>query len=240
MRSRTGVLEPAFILHSRPYGDTSSIVELLTLNEGRFSVVSKGARAEKSKLRGRLEPFTPMLIAAVGRGELKTATKIEFPGRRYHLMGENLLLGMYINELLYRLLEKFYPVANLFESYEALLSSLQGTSDSILAVRTFEVRLLDELGYGISFDYDARDGQAVESEQHYRFVTEEGFHRVEEPRVEEHSDDLFTGKELLDLAVGNFSQVDARRLRNLTRKSLNSLLGDRPLKSRSMFKSIAR
>ena len=74
-----GTLEPAYILHARNYRDTSLILDLFTRDSGRYSVVSKGVRSPKSKIRNRLQPFSPLLIASVGRGELKTSTTIDFP-----------------------------------------------------------------------------------------------------------------------------------------------------------------
>lgn len=228
-------LQPAYVLHSRPYRDTSVILDLLSRSEGRFSAVVKGARSEKSKYRGRLQPFTPMLVAAVGKGELKTATSMEFPGRPYQLSGENLFLGLYINELMYRLLGKFDPMQELFDGYDELLAHLQADADSVVAVRAFELNLLRDLGYGISFEYDAADGEFVESDRYYEYVVHEGFRqtRQQDPLV-------YPGTELLHLASGEYDKVNERRLRYLTRTSLARLLGDKPLKSRSLFVSAAR
>ena len=229
------MLHEAFILHSRNYRDTSLIVDLLTREEGRYSVVVRGAMSQKSRVRGRLQPFTPLLVASVGRSELKTSTSIDFPGNSYRLTGDRLLLGLYVNELLYRLLGKFDPVLELFDDYCHLLTSLADCQGGVLDVRLFELRLLQELGYGINFDYDAGDGQAVEENSHYKFVVHEGFHRVDEP-----GDSAFCGAELRSIAEGNLQVVNERRLRNLTRVSLAELLGDKPLKSRSLFRGIAR
>jgi DNA repair protein RecO (recombination protein O) len=230
-------LESAFVLHSRDYRNTSVILDLFAKDEGRYSIVVRGARSAKSKLNGRLQPFTPILIASVGRGELKTSTSIDFPARPYHLVGEMLLLGLYINELLYRLLGRFDPAPLLFASYERLLTALQGCSvaDGAVHVRAFELTLLQELGYGISFEYDARIGQPVSPEQNYRYVVNEGFVETVEAGAE-----VFRGSELLSIAAGDLGQVDAKRIRNLTRRSLSELLGDKPLKSRALFKGVAR
>ena len=202
----------------------------MTREEGRYSVVVKGARSKRSKVRGRLQPFTPLLIASVGRGELKTSTSIDFPGSPYSLTGDRLLLGLYVNELLYRLLGRFDPVLALFDAYCHLLKSLAGRNGGVLDVRLFELMLLQELGYGINFDYDASDGQPVDESAHYKYVVHEGFHRVDEP-----ADDAFDGSELLSVARGDLHAVNDRKLRDLTRGSLAELLGGKPLVSRSLF-----
>ena len=117
-----GTLEPAYILHARNYRDTSLILDLFTRDSGRYSVVSKGVRSPRSKIRSRLQPFSPLLIASVGRGDLKTSTAIDFPRKPFGLMGKGLMLGLYVNELLYRLLDRFEPIAGLYQGYEDLLS----------------------------------------------------------------------------------------------------------------------
>ena len=233
--SRTPVLEPAYILHARHYRNTSLILDLLTRDSGRYSMVVKGARSSTSKLRGRLQPFTPLLEAPVGRGELKTSTAIDFPLKPHRLVGDSLLFGLYINELLYRLLGKFDPVGELYANYEELMECLQNQQNDVNTIRRFELNLLQELGYGINFTYDARNSQPIDVQRHYCSVVQEGFHQTTD-----RDDDVFPGAELLKLSSGEFPKVDARRLRNLTRNSLGVLLGDKPLKSRTLFQGLAR
>jgi DNA repair protein RecO (recombination protein O) len=192
-----------------------------------------------------LQPFSPLLIASVGRGELKTSITIDFPRKPFGLVGKGLMLGLYVNELLYRLLDRFEPIAGLYQGYEDLLSelvlseqsmseqqvSLKESSAEVTAIRRFELRLLQELGYGINFEYDSRDGQPISADLDYRFVVHEGFHAIRESQGE-----TFSGLEVLSMASGVLEQVDSKRLLNLTRLSLAELLGDKPLKSRSLFR----
>ena len=240
-----GKLEQAYILHSRNYRDTSLILDLFTRDAGRYSVISKGVRSPKSKIKSRLQPFSPLLIAAVGGGDLKTSTTIDFPRKPYGLIGKGLMLGLYINELLYRLLDRFEPIAGLYQGYEDLLLELEffrremsgrqqlinEPGSEVTAVRRFELCLLQELGYGINFNYDSRDGQPISADRDYSFVVHEGFHTIREPQGE-----TFSGAEVLRIASGDLEQVNSKRLLNLTRLSLAELLGDKPLKSRSLFR----
>lgn len=230
MRSHDA-LEAGFILHARNYRDSSLILDVLGQESGRYAVVARGAKSAKSKTRGRLQPFVPILLSTVGRGEMKTATTIEFPGSPLRLAGNNLLLGLYINELLYRLLGRYEPVPGLFNHYGLLLSQLQSDDDPLLAVRQFELLLLQELGYGISFEYDARTAEPVQADLFYRYVVHEGFHHTAAQ-----DDASFTGQELMLIATGDLAPVNERRLKNLTRRSLAELLGGKPLKSRSLFR----
>lgn len=224
----------AFVLHGRNYRDTSLILDLLTLEEGRFSVVVRGARSIKSRVRGRLQPFTPLLLGAVGRTDLKTATNIDFPGKAFDLKGDRLLLGLYVNELLYRLLGRYEPIEGLFEEYCQLLGQLQSVSEGIDEVRIFELRLLEELGYGINFEFDAVTGRRVEADSSYRYVLHEGFYPADGCHAED-----FSGTELLAITDRQLDVVDRNRLRNLTRRSLAALLGDKPLKSRDLFRGVS-
>lgn len=224
-------LQPAYILHSRDYRDSSLIIDVLTHESGRFSLVARGARSEKSKIRGRLQPFTPLLIASVGRGELKTATKIDFGPSAFRIQGQNLMLGLYVNELLYRLLGRFDPVPEIYEAYENLLQNLQQSVPGITAIRGFEISLLAELGYGISFEFDAGNGEAVNPDGCYRYIVQEGFRATSTA-----DDETFSGTDLMSIAAGKFEQVDDNKLKKVTRSSLAVLLGDKPLKSRSLFR----
>ena len=228
-------LHHAFVLHSRNYRDTSVILDLLTREAGRYSVVVRGARSAKSRVRGRLQPFTPVLLGALGRSELKTLTSIDFPERSYGLEGDQLLLGLYVNELLYRLLGRFEPLEALFEEYCHLLDELESSDEGIEQVRIFELRLLEELGYGINFEFDAGSGSRVENESYYHYVVHEGFFRCLDQ-----DEAFFQGEELLSIANRELAAVDRNRLRNLTRQSLGALLGDKPLKSRTLFRGVTR
>jgi DNA repair protein RecO (recombination protein O) len=192
-----------------------------------------------------LQPFSPLLIASVGSRELKTSTTIDFPRKPFLLIGKGLMLGLYVNELLYRLLDRFEPITGLYQGYEDFLwelllfkRSMSGRRElikesdgEVTAVRRFELRLLQELGYGINFDYDSRDGQPISSDKAYSFVVHEGFHAIRYSKGE-----TFSGAEVLRMASGELELVDSKRLLNLTRRSLAELLGDKPLKSRSLFK----
>ena len=232
---RTQALHPAYVLHARKYRDTSLILDLFSEDEGRYSVVARGARGEKSKLKGRLQPFAPLLVGYMGRGELKTATVIDFPVQAYRLVGEKLMLGLYVNELLYRLLGRFDPAPRLFAGYQRLLASLQNPDEFIEAVRHFEIVLLQELGYGINFDDDVVGGDRIVAERHYKYVVGEGFCRVDST-----GEDVFLGAELQSISAGELNKDVLERLKHVTRASLRELLGDKPLKSRTLFRGVAR
>jgi DNA repair protein RecO (recombination protein O) len=224
-------LVPAYILHARKYRDTSLILELFTETEGRVAAVQRGARGKKQT--GTVQPFTPLLVSYLGKGELKTIAKVD-AGAMYYLSGDRLLLGMYVNELLMRLLGKFEKAPGLFLAYQNLLLSLVGSDDYQRRLRQFELRLLDDLGYGISFAIDAASGDFVSPDKFYRFVPDEGFRELLSQTSQS-----FSGSHLLAIADGdlNTEEVEATA-RKVARLAIARLLGDKPLKSRELFQQL--
>jgi len=221
-------LGPAYILHSRKYRDSSLIVELFTAKDGRVAGVIRGARKSKS---GIVQPFSPLLVAYQGRSDLKTITKIEVLSIG-SLVGENLFIGMYVNEILFHLLGKFEATPALFYDYQELLSKLASDTFQYQSLREFEFRLLSELGYGITFDTEAGTGLAIESDTHYRFEANQGFFLAQGS-----GETTFDGEQLLALSKGDYGfrgvEICAKRI---IRISLNALLEGRVLKSRALFK----
>ncbi len=116
--------QPAFLLHKRPYRETSALVELLTLGHGRVRAVAQGVQRPGSRSRAQLQPFAPLHVTWVGEGELKRLRLMESRGAAALLVGEGLLCGLYANELLTRTLPVELPVADVFAFYTALLEAL--------------------------------------------------------------------------------------------------------------------
>ncbi len=235
--SEDGTLSRAFILHVRKFRDTSVIVELLTETDGRVSAVMRGVRSKKSKTASLVRPFTQVLVSWFGRGELKTVKNMDFPIRAANLTGDTLMVGLYVNELLVRLLGKFDPIPEVFDGYGTLLASLEGEGSHEPSLRRFELTLLAALGYGISFDVEAETGEPVHPDWLYRYVAEEGFYRVVDGVRETSSGQpLFQGDALLEIASDNFERPEvAYCAKRVLRTSLSSLLGGRELKSRELF-----
>ncbi|MFW9277716.1 DNA repair protein RecO, partial [Glaesserella parasuis] len=90
---------------SRPYSETSLILDVFSEGEGRVSLLAKGARGKRSALKGALQPFTPLLLKWGGRGELRTLRSAEATGLALPLSGNALYSGFYLNEVLMRVLE---------------------------------------------------------------------------------------------------------------------------------------
>ncbi len=204
------------------------------MDVGRFSAIAKGAKSNRLKGNAAiLQPFRPLQIQWVGKGEVKTLTGYEAAGNPYTLFGQYLYCGLYINELLTRLLTRFEPYPNLFARYTEVMMKLESKVDLEDALRHFEVFLLSELGYGVALDWDSKHDCAVSKLRHYRYIVEQGAVLVDGP-----SNHTISGSTLLSLASGR--QLQASQLgeaRRLMRLILSHYLGDKPLKSRELFAS---
>lgn len=220
-------MQEAYVLHRQPYRNTSYLMDVWTQDSGRISLVAQSARGTKSRFRGQLEPFTPLLIEWRGKSELKSLSYAEVSGLPYALEGNALWCGFYLNELLIRLFRQESPYRAVFSVYEEALAGLK-KGDLQTPLRHFECALLQELGYGIPFTDELR------ADQHYRFFPEKGFELCD------NNEDsfVFSGETLLALrdqaVIETCYQQEAKRL---LRISLQPLLGNKPLKSREFFAS---
>ncbi len=232
-------LEPAWVLHHRPFRDSSEIIELFTREYGRVAAVARGSR-RPGRRRPSLEPFSPILVSCRGRGELQTLTAVEPRGPAVRASGQRLLSMFYLNELLLRLLEKHDPHPDTFADYERALAELGAGKSEAAVLRVFEKRLLQAMGYGLSLVVDT-GGQPLDSEAVYRYVPEVGPERVTGVRDDA---SLVRGASLLALAAENLGDGEPgeekmlRELRHVLQKTLDLYLGGRPLKSREVLRSM--
>lgn len=233
-------LQPAYILHTRPYRDTSLLVDFFTPELGRVAAVARGVRQRKGGKRSLFNPFTRLLISLQGKHDLKLLTAIEATGSFGNLLGEQLYSGFYLNELLIRLLPEMDAHPHLFDTYHDCLHLLQANASLEPLLRNFEFNLLQELGYAVDFVADARTGSAILADRDYWFDAQTGFYQLDV--MEEHRNAArhsFYGADILAIGVRDFSSAQTRRVaKHLSRIMLQPLLGARPLKSRELFASL--
>lgn len=232
---RGGGLFQAFVLHRRDYSDTSLLVELFTSGLGRFPAIAKGARRRRNIASALLQPFQPLWVGVVGRGEVRTLTRVEPAGRAFQLSGGALPCGFYLNELLSRLLGRHDPHDPLFAFYHAALGGLsEGRIETVL--RQFELRLLEELGYAPGLGLDGETGQAVETALSYVVEPGQGPRRA----LPGGSAVVVSGGTLLALARGlPLDTTQQREARDLLRRLLGPHLGPKALKSRELFRRLS-
>ena len=231
------LLQPAYVLHRRAYRESSFFVELFTKEHGRMTVIAKGVRKKKSPLQGLLQPFIPLLVSWVGKSELMILTQAETYGAITQLKGTCLYAGLYLNELLMGLLQKWDAQIKLYALYEETLFQLQKDILEQKTLRIFEKKLLEELGYGVLSKTDFSLQQTFLSDQYYQFIPGEGF--ILSKAHGKGRSNLFSGKSLLNIAKENWqdetSLQDAKRLMRLI---FFSLLGGRLLHSRRLFQQL--
>ena len=227
-------LVSGYLLHQRPYRESSVLLEIFTETHGRVGLVARGVRSARSKQRGDLQPFRQLRFSWQSRGELGTLTAAESEGAFIALQGRALYSGFYLNELLIRLLARHDPHPALFAAYGASVRALGQEGHVEAVLRAFEMHLLQELGYGLQLDCDAETGEALSADTLYDYHLESGPVRT---GSDLHGGFVFRGVSLMAMARGEFADPlvlqDAKRL---LRAALRLYLGDKPLKSRELFR----
>lgn len=226
-------LQPAFILHQRPFRDSSALLEVFSRDFGRVGLVARGARGGKSRLRGTLQAFRPLLVSWVARGEMGTLSGAEADGPVHPLTGTAVFSGFYINELLLRLLPRQDPHPDLFGPYTETIRAL-GAQAGERPLRVFEKRLLESLGYGLLLDRDAHTGAIIEPDLAYEYRLEIGPVPVQGRTA---AGLQMAGSSLLSLHREQLGDVrSASDAKRLLRAALALYLGDRPLKTREVLR----
>jgi DNA repair protein RecO (recombination protein O) len=227
------LLQPAFILHRRPYRDSSLLLEAFSREYGRLGLMARGAASSRSRLKGVLQPFTPLLLSWSGDGDLATLIGGEEAGHPFPLLQNRALAGLYVNELLVRLLPRRDVQPALFTVYETLLAELATAADEEPPLRRFEKRLLEELGYGLNLDCEAASGQPIVAEAHYRYVLDRGPLAAEASQIGV----PISGQGLLALREGMLTDPAVlKEVKRLTRAALAEQLQGRALKTRELYR----
>jgi DNA repair protein RecO (recombination protein O) len=228
------LLERAFVLHQRPYRDSSQLLECMTVSHGRMGLVARGSRRAGRGQRALLQPFAPLKLSWVRRGDLGRLTHVEADGSSHALEGQRLLAGFYVNELLLRLTARGDPNPGVFSCYSRCLAQLDGTQGVARTLRVFELELLGALGYQLELDGDSTSGEPLRADLNYVYELEQGFRRAE-PADEDH----YPGRDLLalrDRALDD--EASLRTAQRLLGRALKAHLGERPLKSRLVLQDI--
>jgi DNA repair protein RecO (recombination protein O) len=227
--------QPAFVLHTYPWRETSLIVEALTRDHGRVALVARGAKRRTSQLRGLLAPFSALSLAWSGKGEVKTLLRAEWTGGLVPLRGDALLAGFYLNELVVRLLARADPHPQLFAAYTQTLRALAAEAPRLgPALRRFECELLREIGVLPPLDVCA-DGQALEPAQRYRVDPGRGL-----VRADGDTDAVcISGAAALAMAAGDFAAMPAAaEARAMLRTIIRYHLDGRPLNTRRILQDL--
>lgn len=235
--SRRVQQQPAYILHHRPFRDTSQILDVLTRDHGKVAVVARGSRGSKSRLAGILRPFLPLRVSWVAKSDLGTLTGAEVAGVPAGLRGDALLSAYYVNELMLHFLHRHDPQPEIYELYAEVIPLLCSATNMAACLRSFELELLGLLGYAVSLDHEAGTQNDIQPERNYEYRVEQGpvpVDRSEGPLV-------FDGSSLLAIGAGQFGDADVLRAANrLLRDVITHHLGGKELKSRKVLLEMHR
>jgi DNA repair protein RecO (recombination protein O) len=229
--------QAAYILHHRPFRDTSQILDVLSREHGKLALVARGSRGAKSRLRGLLRPFMPLSISWVQRSDLGTLTGAELHGSPLRLTGDALLSGYYVNELLLHFLHRHDPQPEIFDTYVRAITALAATDQIAPCLRQFEIELLQHLGYALNLEHEADSQAALRSDANYEYHFERGAVQVarSDGRL------VFSGAILAAIAEQQFSNADVLRAANrLLREVIGFHLGGKELKSRKVLVDLHR
>ena len=227
--------EPAWLLHHRPFRDSSQILDILSLDQGRLAVIAKGSRGAKSKLRGILRPFLPLQLSWFIRSDLGTLTGAEMNGAPLSLSGEALLSGYYVNELILKLLHRHDPQPEIFAAYSRTIERLAEGNEVAAYLRQFEIKLLRILGYALNLDHDTETTEPLRPQQQYEYRVEQGL----VPVSDRDGPMVFRGAEID--AIRNQQFADPAVLKNagsLLRNVIAYHLDGKELNSRKVLKDM--
>lgn len=229
--------EPAWLLHHRPFRDNSRLLDVLTRDHGRLTLVARGSRSAKSRLKGFLRPFTPIAVSWFSRSDLGTLTGAETNGAPVSLRGDALLSGYYLNELLMNLMHRHDPQTEIFDVYANTVQSLATGAAISPALRGFEMELLRMLGYALNLLYDNETQAELSAEQRYEYRAESG------PVLTGDRDGvmIFYGRELAAIERREFDNPSVLEGANrLLRGVIAYHLNGKELKSRKVLRDIRR
>lgn len=225
-------LQNAFVLHRRPFKESSLIVDLFTINDGKVSLVARAGRGRKNSQSAILQPFTLLNIAFAGRGELKSSRLVEAISNGIPLTGHRLYTGFYLNELLHRLLPAEQPNPALFSYYQDALLALAKHAPLEPLLREFELNLMQCLGHIAPLSYCSDTMENIHPDRMYKYVPQVGI----VPSIYKMSvDNAFFGRDLLAFEARQFDVHNLPAAKRFCRQILLPYLGNKPLKSRELF-----
>ncbi len=229
--------QPAYVLHHRPFRDTSQLLDVISREYGKVTLVARGSRAAKSRLRGLLRPFQPLRLSWYVRSDLGTLTGAEIDGAPLALAGDALLSAYYVNELVLNFLHRHDPQPEIFDAYAQAIAALSGSDALAANLRVFEMELLRLLGYALNLEHDANLHEPIDATGSYEYRVEQGPVRVsrsEGPMV-------FSGERLLAIARGRFDDPGTLRdAGRLLREVIRHHLDGKELKSRKVLLDLHR
>ncbi len=218
-------------MHQKPAKNTTKQLFFLTRERGLVRAFFAGG--SRKKTQSVLQPFTPVWLTLNERHYGAYVKQVEISAPPVHLVGDALLSGLYLNELLYRALKPELSDADLFEAYARALSALSDATHQVMieiALRCFEQRLIEASGYAFSYQYEANKESEITKAGRYRFLPGNGFV----------SDEMgFLGEHLLAIAEENWHDTAVlKTAKQIMRRAIDDLLDGAVIKTRRLYASV--
>jgi DNA repair protein RecO (recombination protein O) len=235
--------QAVYVLNRRPYQESSLLVDIFSLNYGRFTVVAKGAMRRGNAWAAVLQPFQPLLISWSGRSSLKTLRTVDVPSAPYKLSANYLFSAYYLNELILKLLPENEINETVFAGYLRCLTELAEAKDLQQSLRVFEYTILRDLGLLPDFEMDIH-GNRIDRQSSYHLIPQNGFELVDASYVGSDNRLVIKGSVLLSLNEGdgysfkNWSREEYLQAKQLMRCLIDEAVGGQPIKSRELFKPV--
>jgi len=236
------VLQPAYILHRRAYRENSFLIDIVTPEYGRVTLVAHAGSKNRSRA-AQLQSFQPLLVSWQGKHALKTLTNIEAPTGPLRFRGDIIYSAYYINELTLHLVAQYMACPEVFAAYTLALGELSSEDLDIQQLqqrlRVFELALLDDVGVLPRLDATS-DGQTVESGGRYCWHYEQGIQVLSDGRAAM----AVSGATLLwlsNLRAGGetpCSEETLRQAKILMRRLIEHVMNGRVLKTRALMKQM--
>jgi len=245
--------QAAYILHRRPYRETSFILDAYTLYHGRVSIIAKGAARGKYNFSSLLQMFQPLLLSWSGRSNLKTLKDVEAPSAAFTFVSEQLYCAFYLNELLLKLTPEAEADPVLFSAYADALQGLKEKQAVERVLRTFELALLKSIGLAPDFLYDTTSHE-IQANHLYMLNPEQGFSLIKNGTIQRERWNSLKGlKPVFDgaslLSIGNKNLIEPteksgstseqkmvlREAKQIMRILITYALQGQELKSRALF-----
>ena len=243
--SRRVDLDAMYVLHHRPWRDSSRMLDVLTREHGRLTLFARGVRGPRAPLASILQPFRPLLGSWHGRGDTGQLVHAEpmpaSEGLAIGVPAGALMSAYYLNELLLKLSLRADPQPQLFALYASTLTALADPERVLEAtLRGFERRLLDVLGYGLAFGSDARSGGPIEPNAYYHFHPDLGF-VMTSSGAESNEAKVCAGEVLQAIDREDWAHPGAlEQGRLILRAALDHALEGRELRTRKVAKAVSR
>lgn len=246
----------SFVLHSYPFRETSVIIEAFTRTHGRMVFVAKGAKRPTGTMRGLLNPFQGLALSWFGKSDMKTLKRVEHARIFTQLRGEALMSAFYLNEIVLKLTHREDAHEVLFDAYETAVEKLCAQSkpgfaadarEIEIALRGFELTLLEELGYALPIKTELDSGAPIRADATYLYLHERGATAVNGTRAPTIRSNEYgqpdglqlRGKTLIDVAARDFSDaITLQQSKQLMRGAINALLGEKSLHTRQLIRDL--